>query len=275
MRNYFITILLLISISGCNRDEIDLGQIQNLNGNKITPLGHAGMGIASLFPINSFESVSNAIHLGAEGVEIDVQMTSDSVLILYHDRTLEEMTNLQGMIYENDWADVQDAIYQDPIFTSYHIASLDDLLGNLENAKDYYFSLDLKLFEPNHPDSYISTYLNALTEIIDRYDMVDNIFIEFKRREYLEKFKTQRPDLQLLAFSNFEDGLSLANEFDLFGLVVKNDQVTKSQVQQAHDEGFRVNIFGLLSKDDNLDAIEKNPDFLQTDKVKHLVKVLK
>lgn len=275
MRNYFITILLLISILSCNKNEIDLGQIQNLNGNKITPLGHAGMGIASLFPINSFESVSNAIHLGAEGVEIDVQMTSDSVLILYHDRTLEEMTNLQGMIYENDWDDVQDAIYQDPIFTSYNVASLDDLLGNLENAKDYYFSLDLKLFEPNHPDSYISTYLNALTEIIDRYDMVDNIFIEFKRREYLEKFKTQRPDLQLLAFSNFEDGLSLANEFDLFGLVVKNDQVTKSQVQQAHDEGFRVSIFGLLSKDDNLDAIEKNPDFLQTDKVKHLVKVLK
>ena len=34
-----------------------------------------------------------------------------------------------------------------------------------------------------------------------------------------------------------------------------------------------ISLFGLLTKNENLDAIEKSPDFLQTDKVKHLVNV--
>ena len=256
------------------KNDVDLGQIQNLNGNKVTALGHAGMGIASLFPINSFESISNAIHLGTAGVEVDVQMTKDSVLVLFHDRTLQEMTNLEGMIYEHDWDEIQDATYKDPLFTSYSIVTLEQLFENLENVNDFYFSLDMKLFEPNHPDSLISTYLNALTEIIDRYDLVDNVYIESSKREYLEKFKTQRPDLQLLAFTTFEQSINWANELDLFGLIIKNDQITKTQIQQAHDEGFRVSVFGLLTKNDNIDAIEKNADFLQTDKVNHLIKIL-
>ena len=47
------------------------------------------------------------------------------------------------------------------------------------------------------------------------------------------------------------------------------------QVKQAHAAGLRISIFGLLTKNENLDGIEKSPDFMQTDKVKYLVNVLK
>ncbi|MEM6965736.1 MAG: hypothetical protein AAF573_13290, partial [Bacteroidota bacterium] len=67
MRLFLITILLLLS--SCTRNNIDLSQIENLNNNQITALGHAGMGIASQFPINTFESIKSALSLGADGVE--------------------------------------------------------------------------------------------------------------------------------------------------------------------------------------------------------------
>ena len=55
-------------------------------------LGHAGESLLkskSKNPPNTVESVRRAIELGADGVEIDVQMTSDGLLVAYHDGFLE------------------------------------------------------------------------------------------------------------------------------------------------------------------------------------------
>ena len=49
----------------------------------------------------------------------------------------------------------------------------------------------------------------------------------------------------------------------------------ENQIEEAHNLGIRIYLFGVYSKGDNLDAIEKHPDFILSDKVKHLVKVLK
>ena len=46
------------------------------------------MGITSQFPINTFESINSALALGADGSEVDIQMTKDSVLVLFHNRKL-------------------------------------------------------------------------------------------------------------------------------------------------------------------------------------------
>src|SRR5215218_6400182 len=56
-------------------------------------VGHRGGGsTADLLPAseNSTAIIEMASRFGATGVEIDVRMTSDSVLILYHDATLNE-----------------------------------------------------------------------------------------------------------------------------------------------------------------------------------------
>ena len=275
MKNITIIFFLLFFIFSCGKNDVDLSQVNNLNGNKISPYGHAGMGIASQFPINSFESISNALSLGAEGVEIDIQMTKDSVIVLYHDRTLEEQTNLEGLIFENDWAYIQQATYKNPIFAEYKIVSLDQLFEHLKDVKDYTFLLDFKLYQSDHSDEYISKFINALVEIIDKHQMEDNVLPSVYRTEYLVKLKSLRPNIKLVVSTTFEQGLILAEELDAYGMVFQNERITKEQIQQAHQEGFQIYLFGLHSKNDNLDAIEKHPDIIFTDKVKHLIKVLK
>jgi len=274
MRNS-ILFLIIVFIFSCGKNDVDLSQVSNLNGNKISPYGHAGMGIASQFPINSFESISNALNLGAEGVEVDIQMTKDSVIVLYHDRTLEEQTNLEGLIFESEWSDLQQAIYKNPIFAEYKIVSLDQLFEHLKNVKDYKFLLDFKLYQSDHSDRYISTFTNALVKVIDKHQMEENVLPTAYRTEYLLKLKSLRPNIKLVVSTAFEQGLILAEELDAYGMVFQNEKITKEQIQQAHEEGFQVYLFGLYSKNDNLDAIEKHPDIIFSDKVKHLIKVLK
>ena len=90
-----------------------------------------------------------------------------------------------------------------------------------------------------------------------------------------EKLKLVRPNYKLVINNSFENGILLADDLNAYGIILNNDNVTKSQIEQAHEEGIRVYLFGTYSRSDNLDAIEKHPDFILTDKVNHLVKVLK
>ena len=50
------------------------------------------------YPENSVEGILGAIAMGGDMVEIDLAMTSDSVLVLCHDRTLDRTTTGRGLI---------------------------------------------------------------------------------------------------------------------------------------------------------------------------------
>lgn len=55
------------------------------------------------FPENSLEGIESAIQMGVDIVELDVQMTKDSVLILMHDKSLNRTTTGRGNIADVDW----------------------------------------------------------------------------------------------------------------------------------------------------------------------------
>ena len=66
-------------------------------------MGHGGMGFSNVYPMNTFESIMHCINLGADGTEIDVQMTKDGILVAYHDRELSNKTNKCGLVNDFYW----------------------------------------------------------------------------------------------------------------------------------------------------------------------------
>lgn len=59
------------------------------------------------FPENSLEAIDNAVKMGVDIVELDVQRTKDGVLILMHDRTLDRTTTGKGYIAETNMEDIR------------------------------------------------------------------------------------------------------------------------------------------------------------------------
>ncbi|MCP4753988.1 MAG: hypothetical protein GY866_24150 [Proteobacteria bacterium] len=55
---------------------------------KRTPLQIAHRGGTGLWPENTLEAFERAIDYGAEGIELDVHLTSDDVLVVHHDESL-------------------------------------------------------------------------------------------------------------------------------------------------------------------------------------------
>lgn len=68
-------------------------------------ISHRG---GSLFaPENTFASIKKALNINSTRIEIDVQQTKDSIVILMHDITLDRTTNGNGLIKKYNYPELQ------------------------------------------------------------------------------------------------------------------------------------------------------------------------
>jgi glycerophosphoryl diester phosphodiesterase len=64
----------------------------------LRPLVYAHRGGAALRPENTIVSFDNGLALGADGLELDVHLSRDGVVVVHHDTTLDRTTNAHGPI---------------------------------------------------------------------------------------------------------------------------------------------------------------------------------
>jgi glycerophosphoryl diester phosphodiesterase len=62
------------------------------------PLAFAHRGGAALRPENTVEAFDHGLSLGADGLEFDVHLSRDGVVVVHHDETLERTTNARGPV---------------------------------------------------------------------------------------------------------------------------------------------------------------------------------
>lgn len=93
MKGIVFLLCLVVILFSCKKNELT---IDNLDG-KIYALGHGGMGVGKTYPMNTFESIQKCFSHGADGTEIDVQLTKDSVLIAFRGKDLSDYTQLTGL----------------------------------------------------------------------------------------------------------------------------------------------------------------------------------
>jgi glycerophosphoryl diester phosphodiesterase len=62
------------------------------------PLVYAHRGGAALRPENTIAAFDHGLALGADGLEFDVHLSRDGVVVVHHDATLERTTNAHGTI---------------------------------------------------------------------------------------------------------------------------------------------------------------------------------
>jgi glycerophosphoryl diester phosphodiesterase len=272
IKNITISCILVFGLNSCEKEEFT---IINLNGNKITTLGHGGMGKNSLYPMNSFESISKCLNFGIDGVEFDLQMTKDNVLVLFHDKDLSSKTNLSGTINSYTWNELQTAHYTQKAYLNYSIISLDQLLTHTQNIQKYTFTIDCKLYTNNNESQFYLSFADALVSIIEKYNLIDNVTIESEEEEFLKLLKQNGSDYKLFIYPEiFENGLDIAINLNLYGITSSVVDITKNQIEIAHDNNLKVALYGTSSRSSHIKAIKMNPDFLQTDNVSDLTKLL-
>src|SRR5262245_30252820 len=69
-------------------------------------IAHRGGG--QNFPENTLLSFSKSLEMGCDALELDVQVTKDGVVVVYHPDDLKQRTNGSGSISQHTWEDIAD-----------------------------------------------------------------------------------------------------------------------------------------------------------------------
>lgn len=255
----------------------DRSQISVQSQQTIVALGHGGMGISSSYPLNSAEGIKKCLALGLDGSELDVQMTADSVLVAFHDVDLADVTKLDGRIHEKTWEQIKSTVYQGSLRGDCLLVSLDDLFGGIEKPQQFHFTFDCKL----HPvttsgEAYRNQFVSAFQRVLQKHQLGERIAIESQDVAFLMACKQRVAQTSEYYYpASFTEGYETAMAYDFDGITIAADNITKEDVAKAHLSGLKVALWNVKSGSDNWDAIEKEPDFIQSDDPRHLFSALK
>ncbi len=81
------------------------------------------------------------------------------------------------------------------------------------------------------------------------------------------------PVAAIITAKDDEDAIRIAEELGLYGIGI-GSKITRNEIRRAHAKGFRVMTWTPKTPRDNIKAINKHPDFVQTDQPVHMLRVL-
>ncbi len=212
-------------------------------------LGHRGTGLTREghpFPENSVSSFEAAMREGADGIELDVEITMDGKLIIMHDDTVDRTTDCSGCVSELTFDQVRQCRLLDgdgnpteehpPTLAEAYAAAGDAALVNVE----------LKVYEPpcltdtTGPEQLVPLALEEVAAIgaEDR-----TLFSSFDETA-AELVKTEQP-AYYSAFLSLVTGPDEVETAGRLGLDAIHPflSVSADTVQDALDSGLQVNVW--------------------------------
>ena len=106
-----VVVVLLASCAGGNAVRDDkraasvVAELRNPKSKNVLVICHRGDW--RNYPENSIPAIESVIKMGADIVELDIALTSDSVLVLQHDRTIDRCTTGRGKIIDMTYEEIQ------------------------------------------------------------------------------------------------------------------------------------------------------------------------
>lgn len=133
----------------------------------------AHRGSSAYAPENTLPAFELALEQGADGFELDVQLTRDDEVVVFHDETLERTTDGRGWVADHSLADLQrlDASHGRDGFAGARIPTLNQVFGLVKDI-DTVINVELK----NSEMPYQGLEERVLA-IIDEFDMAPRIIL--------------------------------------------------------------------------------------------------
>lgn len=108
-------------------------------------INYAHRGASEYAPENTLSSFYLGLMQGANGIETDVQKTKNGVLVLFHDDTLDRVSNMQGRLCDYTWDELKEVKIYGSCTTGFYdrIVTLREFLEKFSRY-DINFAIELK-----------------------------------------------------------------------------------------------------------------------------------
>lgn len=181
---------------------------------------------------NTLASVKKALALGVDGIEIDVFVCSTGELVVFHDKTLDKLTDATGYIEELSLDSIRkiSVLNQEPIPTLAEV--LDEVSGKA------ILNIELKGEGTAHPTHDLLEYYFSKGKL-----KADEVFISSFNWEELNLFyelNQQVPIAVLIEDKDPLNALAIAEKLNAIAINPDQKTLTKANVRQIKEAGFKI-----------------------------------
>lgn len=215
-------------------------------------MNFAHRGFSSCYPENTMEAFQAAYESGSDGIELDVQLTRDGEVVIFHDATFDRLTNTTGALSEftaSEISDIQIPFYTSAGFENYSIPMLDDYLKWVKD-KDILTNIEMKSITSEN----FGLEKKVLQAIFD-YGLEEKVLISSFHKNHLLRVKRLVPIMKigLLTPGCNRKILGLAKALECDYIHPHYTSLTRKLVNEAKRLDLKMNVWTV----NDYDTLEK------------------
>ena len=161
----------------------------------------AHRGWSAAYPENSMIAFQKAAELGVDQIELDIRVTKDDVLVVFHDETVDRVSDGTGKVRDFTLEELQKldiGIKRGPEFAGTRIPTLVEFLDFIKTLPDMTVDFEFKEFDRGAPLSEPNiTLCERVLALIAQYGLEDRCVVnsfganvhEYIRSKYGDKYK--------------------------------------------------------------------------------------
>ena len=203
----------------------------NLNAqNSILNIGHRGA--KGHVAENTIASIKKAIELGADGIEIDVFRCLTGEIVLFHDKTLDNLSNGTGYIEEKSLSELKEL---NILGSKHSIPTLEEVIKSI--GKEVFLNIELK-----GPDTS-----KGSLEMVNKYvksgkiKLSNILFSSFNWKE-LSKLRSLDSNVKIALITGEDplEAISPALSLNAIAINPNYKKLNKDNVQKIFSSGLKI-----------------------------------
>lgn len=155
----------------------------------------AHRGYSKKYPENTMRSFLMAERFGADGIELDVHLSSDGELIVIHDETINRTTNGSGFVSEFTARELKE--FKIKGMQSESVPILDEVLQWIVST-DLFVNIELKTDKIMYPDIE-----RKVINLVKKYQLIDRVTISSFNSDSLSKIRKICPEIEVAFLYDF------------------------------------------------------------------------
>ncbi len=207
--------------------------------------GHRGA--LALEPENTIPSFLLAYEQQVDGIELDVQLSADGVVVVLHDGTLDRTTNGTGWVGAYNWSTLQQlrARYPDGAVSDIPIPRLEEVFDALPN--DTVLCIEYK----NGP-YYYPHLVEKTLDIVKRYHASSRIIVSSFDQFALVESAGLAPEIPRAVawMGRMVEPWGVARAAKASWVHVHKDSVPLDDLRRIKESGLQIAVWGLKSAKD-------------------------
>lgn len=254
-------------------------------GRKPLIMAHRG---SNNFPENSLQAFTEAVSMNVDVIETDVRLTRDEEIVIFHDESVDRITNEKGKICDLNLEELK------LLDMGYYFK---DKNGNFPFRSKNYYILTLDELFTTFPDIQINLDIKSSNKIavelvgskIKQYDRENNVIVGSFHQKIIESFRDKFTVINTVAGPKDVKNFILRNtlylnwtirnlKYNCFQLPIYYGEkriIDRKFIDWAHKKDLSVHVWTINNEKEMKELIELNVDGIFTDNPLLLGKVIK